>query len=367
MTRYRTFACWVMVRRLKMGMWNPIHMMRTAFINVLSGQQVVHSFTIENTGNDLLTFQGDLTIVITGTDSGDFTIINQPPTSLEAGQSTTFEVQFQPNSLGARVTTASIDSNDGVEDPFEFAVRGQVDLVEESYWTSQGPAAISEGLVHNLQPNNPVTGAIQTVVAHPTNPNILYLGAVNGGIWKTTNATSLTGPMAASNRPCSPRFRLGRWPLILSDPTSNTLVAGIGRFSNFGGLWGRADRGILRDHQRWRTPGPILVARVLRALISRELLSSGDQVVVASNLAGVFIKVPTAARFLIVVIPSQLPWPGVLPRLSKFWAMRFSDLVHNRLPTNGSCMRLPPGTTGGFFESGRLRCNLDQNFRSRRW
>ena len=37
---------------------------------------------------------------------------------------------------------------------------------------------------------NEVAGAIQAVAAHPTNPNILYVGTANGGIWKTSNATS---------------------------------------------------------------------------------------------------------------------------------------------------------------------------------
>lgn len=37
---------------------------------------------------------------------------------------------------------------------------------------------------------NPAVGAIETVIAHPTNPDIVIIGAVNGGIWRTTNATS---------------------------------------------------------------------------------------------------------------------------------------------------------------------------------
>jgi hypothetical protein len=35
-----------------------------------------------------------------------------------------------------------------------------------------------------------VTGAVNGLAPHPTNPDILYLGAVNGGLWRTTNATA---------------------------------------------------------------------------------------------------------------------------------------------------------------------------------
>src|ERR1041384_209928 len=36
---------------------------------------------------------------------------------------------------------------------------------------------------------SPLAGAINAVVPHPTNPDILWIGAVNGGVWKTTTAT----------------------------------------------------------------------------------------------------------------------------------------------------------------------------------
>src|SRR2546427_10062658 len=60
-------------------------------------------------------------------------------------------------------------------------------------WVSQGPGAIQSGTTGGATEgitNGPVIGAIQAVVAHPTDPNTLYVGAVNGGIWKTTNATA---------------------------------------------------------------------------------------------------------------------------------------------------------------------------------
>lgn len=63
-------------------------------------------------------------------------------------------------------------------------------LLSAALWQAQGPAPSENGQVENISPNNEVVGAIHTVVAHPTNANIVYVGGTNGGIWKTTNATA---------------------------------------------------------------------------------------------------------------------------------------------------------------------------------
>jgi uncharacterized repeat protein (TIGR03803 family) len=63
-------------------------------------------------------------------------------------------------------------------------------------WTPQGPGPATNGQVENVRRTaagpvvDDVVGAIHTVLAHPTNPDILYAGGVNGGVWRTLNATS---------------------------------------------------------------------------------------------------------------------------------------------------------------------------------
>ena len=58
-------------------------------------------------------------------------------------------------------------------------------------WVGEGPAPIVNGQAQTVDPTgelpNPVAGAIETVLTDPNNPNVLYVGAVNGGVWKTTN------------------------------------------------------------------------------------------------------------------------------------------------------------------------------------
>jgi hypothetical protein len=46
-----------------------------------------------------------------------------------------------------------------------------------SHWTPIGPAPV----------NGPFAGRIDVAAPDPSNPNVMYLGANNGGIWKTTN------------------------------------------------------------------------------------------------------------------------------------------------------------------------------------
>jgi hypothetical protein len=57
-------------------------------------------------------------------------------------------------------------------------------------WKSWGPKNTTEGQIENVAPNNNIAGATETVWCDPTDSNIILIGAVNGGIWKTTNAKS---------------------------------------------------------------------------------------------------------------------------------------------------------------------------------
>ena len=72
---------------------------------------------------------------------------------------------------------------------------------------------------------------MQTVVAHPTNSNILYIGTANGGIWRTTDANDASPnwtPLADSAKSLS----ISTLSLDPTDPNGMTLVAGEGRRSD---------------------------------------------------------------------------------------------------------------------------------------
>src|SRR5580765_3912717 len=50
-------------------------------------------------------------------------------------------------------------------------------ILSASKWTPIGPAPV----------NGPFAGRIDVAAPDPSKPNVMYLGANNGGIWKTTN------------------------------------------------------------------------------------------------------------------------------------------------------------------------------------
>ncbi|HBN78489.1 MAG TPA: hypothetical protein DD473_22300, partial [Planctomycetaceae bacterium] len=105
-------------------------------------------------------------------------------------------------------------------------------------WTDQGPAPTQNGqLETGTQPNRQITGAIHTVLAHPTDADILYIGAVNGGIWKTTDATSVN-PTWTPQTDFLGSLSIGAMAFDLSDPSFDTLVAGTAQYSSFAGRGG---------------------------------------------------------------------------------------------------------------------------------
>src|SRR5438270_8221334 len=54
-------------------------------------------------------------------------------------------------------------------------------------WVAEGPGPNTRGQVENIA-DGEVVGAINAVAPHPSDANTVYVGAVNGGVWKTTNA-----------------------------------------------------------------------------------------------------------------------------------------------------------------------------------
>ena len=104
-------------------------------------------------------------------------------------------------------------------------------------WTSEGPSPAVDGQSENVTPNNEVVGAIHTVLAHPTDPNTVYVGSVNGGIWRTKNSQS-NHPNWKPLTDSMPSSAIGAMEFDPTDATANTIVAGVGRFSSFGRLGG---------------------------------------------------------------------------------------------------------------------------------
>ncbi|MCK5817491.1 MAG: choice-of-anchor D domain-containing protein, partial [Candidatus Marinimicrobia bacterium] len=82
---------------------------------------LVKTYFIANTGTGNLTLSAP---IITGTNSGDFSLLTAPSDSIVAGASTAFSIVFTPLAVGLREATISIVNNDADENPYTFAIQG---------------------------------------------------------------------------------------------------------------------------------------------------------------------------------------------------------------------------------------------------
>ncbi|MGZ5911119.1 MAG: WD40/YVTN/BNR-like repeat-containing protein [Reyranella sp.] len=88
-------------------------------------------------------------------------------------------------------------------------------------------------------PNGTTSGAVQAIITDPTNPNTMYIGATNGGVWVTRNGGASWTPLSDNQRSLSIAS-------LSVDPTNpNVLIAGTGITSNgfIGGTGDVASRG----------------------------------------------------------------------------------------------------------------------------
>ena len=139
------------------------------------------------------------------------------------------------------------------------------------HWMAQGPAPITNGQVENISASNDVAGSINVVVAHPTNANLLYIGATNGGVWKTTNALAVV-PDWTPLTDGFPSLSIGALDMDPANP--DVLVAGNGRFSGLARFGGALD-GLLVTTDggaNWtQLRDPLLIDRNISGIAKRGL------------------------------------------------------------------------------------------------
>jgi hypothetical protein len=69
--------------------------------------------------------------------------------------------------------------------------RDDSDDAEEGRWRPLGPSTIPNGQTDaSLGVHSPVSGRVSAIATDPTDPDIVYVGGAQGGVWKTRNATS---------------------------------------------------------------------------------------------------------------------------------------------------------------------------------
>jgi hypothetical protein len=117
------------------------------------------------------------------------------------------------------------------------------DPVNVPDWAPLAPGPLRNGQVEGMAAQgNPVTGAVEAVAPHPKNPNILFIAATNGGIWRTQDAlvqspawTALTDQYPSVSMGAiaiAPLDTAGAF-LRADTPLNQTVIyAGTGRFSS---------------------------------------------------------------------------------------------------------------------------------------
>ncbi len=165
----------------------------------------------------------------------------------------------------------------------------RVELLEDRTllsWNPIGPFSATDGQVENISPNDQIVGALHTVIAHPTNADILYAGGTNGGLWKTTNATAASPnwiPLSDS----LPSQSIGALTFDVGDATSNTVYAGIGRYSSFGRI-GNNRIGLLRTTDDGATLNVVDGSGTLVGKNISGIHANGNTIVVSVNTADSF-------------------------------------------------------------------------------
>lgn len=161
-------------------------------------------------------------------------------------------------------------------------------------WTRQGPRPTTGGQVEGLA-DKEVVGAIKAVVPHPTDPGVVYVGAVNGGVWRTTNARDAR-PTWQQLTDAQRSLSIGALEFDPTDGASATLVAGSGRFSSMSRVGGSLI-GVLRTTDAGGTWTVLDAAGTFRAVHICDVAPRGPTIVIAANNAGLFRSTDTGASW----------------------------------------------------------------------
>jgi len=105
----------------------------------------VYTFTIQNTGSGTLALPDNPIVTLGGAHAGDFLISQQPAAATVApnGGTVTFDVTFDPTSVGLRTATISIGNDDTDENPFNFSIQGTGIASSEINLLGNGIAIVS--------------------------------------------------------------------------------------------------------------------------------------------------------------------------------------------------------------------------------
>ena len=179
-------------------------------------------------------------------------------------------------------------------------------------WQEQGPRPILGG-ANVKTTGQPQVGSILAVAPHPTNQDIIWVAGVNGGIWKTTNATTTT-PTWTNLTDNAASLSISSIDVDLADTNYQTLIAGVGRFSSFRSIGGNLT-GLLKSTDGGTTWNPtggttlndfnisdvaVYGTTVIVSASSRQIFSNGGGLFLSKDSGATFTQItglPTGTNF----------------------------------------------------------------------
>ncbi|MCL4255534.1 MAG: choice-of-anchor D domain-containing protein, partial [Anaerolineae bacterium] len=156
----------------------------TDFGSTTQGIALSRTFTINNLG------AGDLNITTPITVPAGFTVTTQPGNLVTAGNSTTFTIECTAAASGTSSGTVSIANNDSSENPYEFNITCNVNVVGTgadlslSKIVSDLTPQFGDIITYTVTVNNVGPGAttgVQVVDTFPTSVTFLAVGTVSQG------------------------------------------------------------------------------------------------------------------------------------------------------------------------------------------
>src|SRR6266545_4215999 len=156
-----------------------------------TGDDVVQATALESTG--------PATPVSVDGEGGLDTIAGIAP-----GKLTLSNASLKLGDTGPTVSLSNIDAAFLTGASFDTGAfnAGPIATANIAQWAEQGPGPIHNGQLTGI-PDRPVSGAIQALLPHPSDPNTIYIGAAAGGVWKTTDGgvhwTLLNHPLFSDN------------------------------------------------------------------------------------------------------------------------------------------------------------------------
>lgn len=155
------------------------------------------------------------------------------------------------------------------------------------FWGPVGPRPTINGQVESIPSTgagaNSVVGAVHTLLADSIDADVMYLGATNGGIWRSTDATAAS-PTWEPLTDEFPSLSTGAMEFDVTDATNQTILVGIGHTSSWSRIGGTLS-GLLRTTDGGTTWSQLgqddLTGRNIVGVAIR-----GDEIVIATNTFG---------------------------------------------------------------------------------